>query len=132
MKRARGLFLIGCYTGLRVSDFSRLSNAHVGKYITIKTQKTGTPVIIPIHPVVRDIISGGFDLTDTVSDQKLNGQIKELCRLAGITEEVMVNKTSVAKTSKLSYPNINSYHRIRPGVHLPRMPIKQGSRPSPL
>lgn len=92
LKRARGLFLIGCYTGLRVSDFSRLSDAHVGKYITIKTQKTGTPVIIPIHPIVRAIIKSGFDLTDTtVSDQKLNGQIKELCRLTGITEEVMVN-----------------------------------------
>jgi len=104
LKRARGLFLIGCYTGLRVSDFSRLSDAHVGKYITIKTQKTGTPVIIPIHPVVRDIISGGFNLTDTVSDQKLNGQIKELCRLAGITEEVMVNKNEGGKNVERTLP----------------------------
>lgn len=104
LKRARGLFLIGCYTGLRVSDFSRLSEAHVGKYITIKTQKTGTPVIIPIHPVVRDIISGGFDLTDTISDQKLNGQIKELCRLAGITEEVMVNKNVGGRNIEIVTP----------------------------
>lgn len=53
LTRARNLFLIGCYTGLRVSDFSRLRDAHIGKFITIKTQKTGTPVVIPIHPVVR-------------------------------------------------------------------------------
>lgn len=92
LKRTRNLFLIGCYTGLRVSDFSRLSAAHIGRHITIKTHKTGTPVVIPIHPVVREIIESGFDLADTISDQKLNGQIKELCRLAGITEEVMVNK----------------------------------------
>lgn len=104
LKRARGLFLIGCYTGLRVSDFSRLSEAHVGKYITIKTQKTGTPVIIPIHPTVRSIIKSGFDLKDTVSDQKLNAQIKELCRLAGITQEVLVNKNEGGKNVEKTYP----------------------------
>lgn len=104
LKRARGLFLIGCYTGLRVSDFSRLSDAHVGKYITIKTQKTGMPVIIPIHPVVRDIIDSGFDLTDTLSDQKLNKQIKELCRLAGITDEVLVNRNEGGKNIERTYP----------------------------
>ena len=92
LERAKGLFLIGCYTGLRVSDFSRLRDAHIGQYITIKTHKTGVPVIIPIHPVVRTLLDRGFDLTDTVSDQKLNGHIKELCRLAGITEEIVVNK----------------------------------------
>lgn len=104
LKRVRGLFLIGCYTGLRVSDFSRLSDAHVGKYITIKTQKTGTPVIIPIHPIVRDIIDSGFDLTDTLSDQKLNKQIKELCRLAGITDEVLVNRNEGGKNIERTYP----------------------------
>lgn len=92
LERARGLFLIGCYTGLRVSDFSRLRDAHIGKFITIKTQKTGASVVIPIHPVVRNIINGGFDLSDTITDQKLNGHIKELCRMAGITQEVLVNR----------------------------------------
>lgn len=92
LERARGLFLIGCYTGLRVSDFSRLRDAHIGRFITIKTQKTGTSVVIPIHPVVREIINRGFDLSDTITDQKLNGHIKELCRMAGITQEVLVNR----------------------------------------
>ncbi len=92
LERARGLFLIGCYTGLRVSDFSRLKEAHIGKYITIKTTKTGANVIIPIHPVVREIIDSGFDLENTISDQKLNEQIKELCRIAGITDKVLINK----------------------------------------
>lgn len=104
LKRARGLFLIGCYTGLRVSDFSRLSDAHIGKYITIKTRKTGMPVIIPIHPVVQSIIRSGFDLTDTVSDQKFNDQIKELCRLAGITDEVLVNKNEGGRNVERTYP----------------------------
>lgn len=104
LERARGLFLIGCYTGLRVSDFSRLRDAHIGKYISIKTSKTGTPVIIPIHPVVRAIIESGFNLSDTVSDQKLNGQIKELCRLAGITDEILVNKNEGGKNIEKTFP----------------------------
>lgn len=104
LERARGLFLIGCYTGLRVSDFSRLSAAHIGRHITIKTHKTGTPVIIPVHPVVRSIIDSGFDLTDTISDQKLNEQIKELCRLAGITGEILINKNEGGKNVERIFP----------------------------
>lgn len=104
LSRARGLFLIGCYTGLRVSDFSRLSAAHIGRHITIKTHKTGIPVVIPIHPVVREIIESGFDLTNTISDQKFNEQIKELCRLAGITEDVLINKNEGGKNVEKIIP----------------------------
>lgn len=104
LNRARNLFLIGCYTGLRVSDFSRLRDAHIGKFITIKTQKTGTPVVIPIHPVVREIIDSGFDLSDTVSDQKLNAHIKDLCRMAGIDEEVLVNKNVGGHNTEVVLP----------------------------
>ncbi|MEG2064358.1 MAG: tyrosine-type recombinase/integrase [Alistipes sp.] len=102
LERARGLFLIGCYTGLRVSDFSRLNDAHIGKYITIKTVKTGASVVIPIHPIVKSIMQRGFDLSNTISDQKLNEQIKELCRLAGITSTVMVNKNRGGKNSEIT------------------------------
>lgn len=104
LKRARGLFLIGCYTGLRVSDFSRLNTAHIGRHITIKTQKTGVPVVIPIHPVVREIIESNFNLTNTISDQKLNEQIKELCRLAGITDKVLVNRNEGGHNIEHVYP----------------------------
>lgn len=47
---------IGCYTDLRYSDFSRLTTDNIkGNYIEIKQQKTGKPVAIPVHPVVRQI-----------------------------------------------------------------------------
>lgn len=104
LERARNLFLIGCYTGLRVSDFSRLREAHVGRHISIKTTKTGANIVIPIHPVVREIIEKGFDLSTSISDQKLNDHIKELCRLAGFTEEIMVNKNIGGKNMELIVP----------------------------
>lgn len=102
--RARNLFLIGCYTGLRVSDFSRLRDAHIGKFITIKTQKTGTPVVIPIHPIVHEILATGFNLAHNISPQKLNGQIKELCRLSGFTEEIMINQNIGGKNVEVVRP----------------------------
>lgn len=42
LDRVRDLFLIGAYTGLRFSDFSRLEASNIeGNFIRLKQQKTG-------------------------------------------------------------------------------------------
>ena len=93
LRIVRDRFIIGAFTGLRVSDYGRLSEANIGeKTIRIKTAKTGTIVVVPIHPFVRHIIQSGFDPSVTVSDQKMNKHIKEIARMAGIDEEVTINK----------------------------------------
>ena len=85
----RKKFLLGAYTALRVSDFNHLRDVHVqGDYFRITTQKTGAVVVIPIHPVIRKMIAEGFDISTPVSDQKINKHIKEVARLAGITQPV--------------------------------------------
>lgn len=90
--RVRQRFLIGAYTGLRVSDFARLGDMNIGEFIRINTLKTKSNTVVPIHPVISEILAAGFDSTITVSDQKINSHIKELARLAGITEMVLLNK----------------------------------------
>lgn len=93
LRIVRDRFIIGAFTGLRVSDYGRLSEANIGENtIRIKTAKTGTIVVVPIHPFVRHIIQSGFDPAITVSDQKMNKHIKEIARMAGIDEEVTINK----------------------------------------
>lgn len=88
---ARDIFLVGAYTGLRISDLSRLEAANVdGDLIRITTQKTGVDVVIPLHPIVREILSKGCSLR--MSDQHANMRVKELARMAGITDEVLVTK----------------------------------------
>ncbi len=83
----RNKFLIGAYTGLRVSDYNRMTDINVdGDYIKITTKKTGAAVIIPIHPTLREIIDSGFDLATPISEQKINRHIKEVARCAGITK----------------------------------------------
>lgn len=81
LDNVRDLFLIGCYTGLRFSDFSILKPEQIKNgYIEIKEQiKTGNPLVIPIHQVVKRIIekhNGG--LPRAITNQKFNEYLKEI------------------------------------------------------
>lgn len=95
LEKARDLFLIGCYTGLRVSDYNNLKPHNIkGDFIDIYQSKTGGRVVIPIHPKAKEIIKkyegGTFP---KMSDQKLNVYIKEICKLANIVEQTEKNQT---------------------------------------
>lgn len=82
LDRVRDLFLVGCYTGLRYSDFSRLTADHIkGDFIEITQSKTGNPVAIPVHPVVKSIINK-YDgtLPESISNQKTNEYLKGICK----------------------------------------------------
>lgn len=85
----RNKFLLGAYTALRVSDFNHLRDVHIdGDYFRVTTQKTGALVVIPIHPVIRKMIDSGFDISTPITEQKINKHIKEIARMAGITQVV--------------------------------------------
>lgn len=92
LQRVRERFLIGSYTGLRVSDFARLGDMNIGEYIRINSFKSKANTVIPIHPVITEIINNGFDASVSVSDQKINSHVKVLARLAGIKEKVLLNR----------------------------------------
>ena len=89
-------------TGLRVSDFLQLKNIDISKgFIEIETTKTKETVIIPLHNQVKEIIKkNNGNLPRTISDQRFNVYIKEICEKAGITEIVkgaIVNKETNRK-----------------------------------
>lgn len=91
----RDLFLIGCYTAMRVSDYSRLMPEDIrGGLIYLEQKKTKDKVVVPAHKRVLEIIEkyGG---APKISEQKLNLHIKEICRMAGITELIRVKKNGV-------------------------------------
>jgi integrase len=115
--RTRDLFLIGCYTGLRFSDLSQLSQDNLqGDTISIRTIKTDTPVIIPLHPVVLSILKKHeYCLPKVPSNQKFNEYIKEISKLAGIVEPVRIEQTKgdmKMKKSEHKY-NLVSSHTAR-------------------
>lgn len=100
----RDRFIIGAFTGLRVSDFGKLSKANIGDYIRVTTTKTREPVVIPIHPIVREILDAGFDPSVMVSDQKINEHIKELAQYAEINTVVHYNRNEGGKIITESQP----------------------------
>jgi len=112
--KARDMFLIGAFTGLRFSDFSRLKNQDITDLIEIKTQKTGAKVAIPVHWVVKEIIESSYDFSG-MSNQKLNEYIKEVARLAGIDEQVTVNRNIGGQDVEETFPKYDlvSSHTVK-------------------
>jgi integrase len=89
LDNARDLFVIGLWTGLRVSDFNKISKSNIiNGYFEIDEQfKTGQPTIIPIHPHVFIIMKKyGDDFPRIISPQRFNDYVKEICRQVGFTE----------------------------------------------
>lgn len=87
----RNRFLIGAFSGMRVSDFSRFSESNIVEgMIMMRTRKTDTPIAVPLHPVIKKILANDFDLSKTISDQQMNAYIKRLAKMAGIDEKVTI------------------------------------------
>ncbi|MBF0651274.1 tyrosine-type recombinase/integrase [Dysgonomonas sp. GY75] len=112
--KIRDLFLIGCFTGLRFSDYSRIDTANFdGKIIKIKTKKTGVIVQIPANSYVRDIMArynGNIEYRNSLYN--FNCRIKTLCRRAGINDKILVEYTrghKAVRESKRKYELVGSH-----------------------
>lgn len=87
--KARDIFLVGCYTAMRWSDYSRLSMKDiVDDTIYFTHKKTGFRVSVPLHPIVKEVLERYGGAMPPLSSQKLNDYIKKVCRQAGITSPV--------------------------------------------
>jgi integrase len=95
LEQVRDLFVFGSFVGLRFSDFSDVRPENIRQidnefFLRVKTKKMGNRVTIPCNPIVRDIFKK-YDhmpnkLPRAISNQKFNDYIKEVCKLAGLTE----------------------------------------------
>ena len=99
----RDNFIIGLWSGLRISDFNRkldISNID-DDYISIKTTKTGASVVIPLHPQVRHVLQkrAGF-LPAKSSDKHFNEKVKTICMLCDIDQMIKGKRTIVDKSGK--------------------------------
>ena len=92
----RDVFVVGCLTGMRYSDYVALTSSNiVGNTIVRRTKKTGETVVIPIHPLVREILArrGGEFPCYKSSQSNFNKVIKNICKRAGVKGEVLVERT---------------------------------------
>lgn len=98
LDNARDWLLISSETAQRISDFMRFDSAWI-RYIKrkplidFKQVKTGKQMAIPLSKKVVSILKkrkGEFPRK--ISDQRYNEYIKEVCKLAGITNKIIGNK----------------------------------------
>lgn len=98
-EKARNVFLIGCYTAQRFSDYSRIKKENIrtlsggAKVIDIIQKKTGEQVIIPISPRLDELLKKYEYNVPKMFEQKLNDNIKKVGKKAKIKELVYIEKT---------------------------------------
>jgi len=95
----RDLFVVGCLTALRYSDYSTLTRDNFTKDYIIKiTKKTGAKVTIPLHDYVREIYSK-YDgvISHNLSIQHFNRYLKKISLKVGLTDEINFTYTKGGK-----------------------------------
>lgn len=119
----RDMFIFSCATGLRYSDIAALKHENiVDDIITIVTEKTDHLLKINLNRFSREVLEKykKFPGKDnkaliTISNQKSNKYIKELCALAGISSPVTIAYRIGNKTYKYVKPKheVISFHSGR-------------------
>jgi integrase len=108
LDKVRDLFLIGCYTGLRFSDFTQIQPENINSDNTmlfIRTQKTSERVAIPLHKTVRTILKKyNNKLPKAYTNQVTNTYLKEVASLANIKEQIETTITRGGKVEKSVLP----------------------------
>lgn len=94
-EKIRDLFVVGCLTGMRYSDYSTLTSENIqGDIIVKKTKKTGVTVHVPIHAYIHEIIKKyDGELPKDISIQHFNRTIKPICKKIGFNEKVVFTRT---------------------------------------
>lgn len=102
----RDLFVLGCLTGLRFSDFSTIQQNDVwNKVLHLKQQKSGHWVVVPLRERAEYILRQKFQyLVPPVSNSEFNASLKVIGRLAGISEPIRFSHKKGNKAVSITKP----------------------------
>ena len=106
----RDLFMIGAYSGLRVSDFNSLKIENIQNFdgtdiLEVRCKKTHLLADVPLHSEVKRIlIKYQNTLPPSQNEQVMNRNLKVLGKLAGILEDVVVEQTKGGKLMTYKSP----------------------------
>jgi integrase len=126
LNRSRDRFMIGCYTGLRYSDFVNLKEENFieieeKQFIKVRPQKgwaSSKDIVIPLHRYIREIIikyGGKHNLPNAISSQKLNDYLKVIGERAGIDNTIIQTISIGGKRQEVTH---KKYEKI--GTHTAR------------
>ena len=115
LETVRDLFLLACWTGVRISDLKRFpelikdawddNGGSCPEYITFIQSKTNSPVKVPVLDAAQRIINKhNGSLPEAINEQKMNATIKKVLKLSGITRMVETPSTSMTASKALRKP----------------------------
>jgi integrase len=107
----RDIFLVQCYTGLRIGDllnFIRKPNfIHDGDdiYFSIVQEKTSNPTIIPLNSIIKEIlVKRNNKLPHYVHENEINQQIKAICKRAKLDTQYTYTRTEGGNSIEYNLP----------------------------
>ena len=98
LNEAKDIFVVGCLTGQRVSDYKRINEDMIRKlddgneYIYLQQEKTDKWIYIPVDLRVRAILARYGGKLPKIHDQDLNERIKVIGRFLGWRENAGITE----------------------------------------
>lgn len=132
---ARDVFLVGCYTAQRFSDYSRIRKENIKKLnganylLELVQQKTGEKVIIPLKKEAISILEKYKFTFPKTYEQKVNSYIKKVAEKAEINESILIESIkggNRVKETVLKFDIIKTHTARRTGctnMYLAGIPI---------
>lgn len=98
-ERIRDLFVVGCLTALRYSDYSTLTEDNLqGNYIVKRTKKTNVDVKVPAHDYVLEIFAKyNGRIPSGLCIQYFNKYLKVIMREIGLNDKITFSFTKGGK-----------------------------------
>lgn len=130
LEKVRDVFIFGCATGLRYSDYSTINKANIRNgQIFINTQKLKSNLGVPLNKYSKNILEKYEYNLPVISPQKFREYIKEVCKEVGMDDVVV--KTSFIGTKRIEQ-RIMRYNMI--STHTARrtfitISLEKGMRP---
>jgi site-specific recombinase XerD len=92
LEKYRDLFVLGCLTGFRFSDYSDIKPEEVrGGMLYVNQTKTLSTVVVPLRVDAKKILIEKYNMQmPQVSNPNFNYYIKEVVKLAGIDEKIKI------------------------------------------
>lgn len=125
-QKYRDVFLIGCYTAQRYSDYCRISPEHIqttssgNKTIDLIQVKTKQRVLIPFLFPELDVLLAKYDYkVPRTVEQPFNRALKKIGELAGIDKDIVVTESIGGETKERiikKYELITSHTARRTGA----------------
>lgn len=108
LDNVRDLFIVGLWTGLRISDLKRINTFDFtsGNIRILETDKTNVYVEIPIHAHLKSILIKRNGQLPEMSNPYFNKKVKDVCEKAGITKIILgsVKDATINRKVKDFYP----------------------------